>query len=167
MRFFALFGISLLFCVMSLRAQIIDSSIVPEDTARAAVDSSKIPTAEDSARVSRDSVAKAFIGLNEHIGPNAVAFFGSLIWQTYGVNTRLSQTYTFGAGLSGDVLTGLPFLHLVPQLQYWSYSENSIQGVFNRQTYRDVSLAFNAVIVSQRMTSGNSGCLRAAAPPFI
>jgi hypothetical protein len=155
MHFPAVTGFFVTLLAISLSAQIIDSTIVPEDTMQAVIDSAKVPTAADSAKASADSVSYDFMGLNEHIGPNAVAFFGSLITQTYGVNTAQPHTYTFGFGLSGDILTGLPFVHLVPQLQYWSYSENSGQGFFNRQTFRDVGLAFNAAFVSHRMTKRN------------
>ena len=155
MRFPAMTGFFLLVLVFSLSAQIIDSSVVPEDTMKAVVDTVKVPTAADSARAEAKSVSYDFMGLNEHIGPNAVAFFGSMIAQTYGVNTTLPQTYTFGFGLSGDVLTGLPFVHLVPQLQYWSYSEKTGQEFFNRQTFRDLGLSFNALFMSRRMTKRN------------
>ena len=70
-------GFFLLVLVFSLSAQIIDSSVVPEDTMKAVVDTVKVPTAADSARAEAKSVSYDFMGLNEHIGPNAVAFFGS------------------------------------------------------------------------------------------
>jgi hypothetical protein len=100
-----------------------------------------------------DSTAYEFLDLNQHIGANGVSLFFMGVGQRYGVNTGLPKTHTFGAGLSGDVLTGVSFIHLVPILAYWSYSEKIHLGPFVRQAYRDASLSFNAVFMSPRLTS--------------
>jgi hypothetical protein len=92
------------------------------------------------------------IGLNEHFGFNGFSLFLSFVKQTYGKDTFQPNTHTFGLGVSGDVLTGVSFIHLIPYLQYFSYSESFTQGFIARQTTRDAGLAFTSVLVSPRLT---------------
>ncbi|MFH0922188.1 MAG: hypothetical protein V1913_17730 [Fibrobacterota bacterium] len=100
-----------------------------------------------------DSLAYELIGLNEHIGVNGLSFSVSFVAQTYGRGTVTPSTRTFGAGVSGDILTGLSFIHLVPVLHYWGYGEKVSLGPVVRRAYRDASLSFNAVFMTPRFTA--------------
>jgi hypothetical protein len=111
----------------------------------------------DSADNQSDSLSSKvgvynLLGLNQHIGFNGISFFLSFVKQSFAKDTRLPYVHTFGFGFSGDVLTGLSFIHLIPLFQYWSYSEISAGGIIAKQTYRDIGLAFNSVLISPRLT---------------
>jgi len=108
--------------------------------------------------VSANSSKYELIGLNEHIGFNGLSLFFSFVKQIHAENTTKPKAHTFGAGISGDVLTGLSFIHLIPVFQYWQYSEKLdivlISGdSIKRQTYRDISLSFNSVLFSPRFSN--------------
>ncbi len=157
-------------------SQIIDSTPIPENVPvtgkgqtesaveiiRAGMDTNQTDTETGQTDVSQYD----FLGLNEHIGPNGVSLFFSFVGQTYAKNTNLPNAHTFGAGLSGDILTGLSFIHLVPMLQYWSYSEKIAFGPFVSQTYRDASLSFNAVFMTQRFTKRKIRLYGGGGPSF-
>lgn len=106
----------------------------------------------DTTRINADSMTYEFLGLNEHIGPNGVALLFSFVNQVYAGNTSIQKARSFGTVLSGDILTGLSFIHLIPALHYWSYSENVTTGFLTKQTYRDAGLSMHAVFMSPRLT---------------
>ena len=111
----------------------------------------------DSADAGLDSLSRTvgiynLLGLNQHIGFNGFSFSFSFIRQAYGINTGNDNIHTFGAGISGDVLTGLRFIHLIPECRYWRFSENEIKGFLGKSTYQDISLTFNTVLISPRFT---------------
>ena len=150
------------------------------DSARKQIDTSLARTAdtsgaedeedeEDSVEINADSLsalrtAYDLTGLSQHIGSNGLTLFFSFVKQFDGRNTTLPTVHSFGAGFSGDVLTGLSFVHLIPTFHYWSYSEN-VQTVFvEGQTYRDVAVAFHSVLVTPRLSARKARAFLGAGP---
>ncbi|OGJ90230.1 MAG: hypothetical protein A2487_15375 [Candidatus Raymondbacteria bacterium RifOxyC12_full_50_8] len=109
--------------------------------------------AEDSADIARiDTVARELQMLNAHVGNYGVTGFLSFVKQQYGKDTQEPRAYTFGLGLSGDILTGLSFIHLIPLFQYWSYSEDPLRLFVDEQINRDVSISFMSALMTPRFS---------------
>jgi len=93
-----------------------------------------------------------FIHMNEHIGTNGLTLSGLFIAQQYNRYQDDPKLHTFGFGISGDILTGLPFIHLMPVFQYWSFTDSKSFGLITHSVSRDAGLAFNAVFLTSRLT---------------
>jgi len=172
----------------ALPADSASSASVPPDSARTRIDTSSTRTAdtslartadtsgaedeedgEDSVEVNADSLsalrtAYDLTGLSQHIGSNGLTLFFSFVKQFDGLNTTLPDVHSFGAGFSGDVLTGLSFVHLIPTFHYWSYSEQVQTGYVEGQTYRDVAVAFHSVLVTPRLSARKARAFLGAGP---
>jgi hypothetical protein len=124
---------------------------------------------EDTLEINADSLASVrtaydLTGLSQHIGANGLTIFGSFIKQFDGRNTTLPGVHSFGAGFSGDVLTGLSFIHLIPTFHYWSYSEEWYIGYQMGKTYRDVGMAFHTALITPRLTARKARLFLGAGP---
>lgn len=112
----------------------------------------EIPYSEEDTAAAR-AIADDFMRLNEHIGPNGLTIQISFIRQTWGRTEALSGIRALGGGLSGDILTGVPFLHLLPAFQYWSFTDDQSLGPITHSTWRDAGLSFNAVFITRRLSA--------------
>jgi len=63
---------------------------------------------------------------------------------------------TAGISISGDVLTGVPYIHLLPEVRYWSYSfkEKYVDDVERSVDFvnREACFQFNAAFLSGRVS---------------
>lgn len=112
----------------------------------------EVPYSEEDTAAARVT-ADDFMRLNEHIGPNGMSLFLSFVGQTWSRSSALPGAHAIGGGLSGDILTGVAFLHLLPSFQYWSYTEDQAIGPVTHSTWRDAGLSFNAVFMTRRLTA--------------
>jgi hypothetical protein len=93
---------------------------------------------------------------SERIGSNGFAVHALYVNQ-YVNDGKRENVSTGGIALSGDILTGVPYIHLFPTMKYW---KNSSTIVINDTTSRlldinnhELSLHFNAAFITSRFTS--------------
>jgi hypothetical protein len=93
---------------------------------------------------------------SERIGRNGFALHGLYINQAVSDGTNDSRN-TVGLGISGDVLTGVPYIHLMPIMKYWNYSSTKFLGDSARRTLfitdHEMSFHFNAAFITGRFTN--------------
>ncbi|MBL8024986.1 MAG: hypothetical protein JNL74_01170 [Fibrobacteres bacterium] len=92
----------------------------------------------------------------ERVGRNGFAVNLHFVNQ-YVNGGKEDQRNTAGISLSGDVLTGVPYIHLFPEIKYWSYRfTEKYFDRFERSIEfkdREISFQFNTAFVSGRLSS--------------
>jgi len=163
------------FCVPCFAVESDSDTLLLPDSLKAVDEHDRVPEEnegedeENEGEINEDSLkalatAYDLIGLNQHIGVNGISLFVAVVQQFQGRFTSEPKARSFGAGLTGDILTGLSFVHLVPMMTFWTYSEEFTNLI--EQRYSDASLGFNAVLLTPRMGSRRFRFFTGAGPSF-